>query len=312
MDIFKEIEQQIISIKENDSNDYLNSILIHIARAEQYYILGKNDSDYFNDVIYRSNQAYEGALKESYKVLAEKSVDEVLRKSPNEIEQYLEINNVFRDRVLQLFKNYRKEWRNKSTHDYKLFFDQSEAFLALSSVTSFVHLLLNQIQEKSAFVKQQKRMIKESEVKSDISQILSLKIQPAEKLTRIIKLFIEKNNLYDGGLRKHESEILGLFHAFIHNSNKNLQIQREPLLSKNERIRPDFIVTIDNEEIILELAHAIGPNTLPKVVSYLMSAKIAAGIIFSIEFKLETKNPIINKELYMAPNTVYEVFSVIT
>lgn len=80
MDILKEVEQQISSIKKVDNSNYLDSIFIHIHRAEFYYKQGSTDSNYFNDVIYRSNQAYEGALKESYKVLAGKSQDEDLRK----------------------------------------------------------------------------------------------------------------------------------------------------------------------------------------------------------------------------------------
>ena len=80
MDILKEIEKQINSIKEIDSSSYLDSILTHIQRAESYYQLGKGDSNYFNDVIYRSNQGYEGALKESYKVLANKNHEDVKKK----------------------------------------------------------------------------------------------------------------------------------------------------------------------------------------------------------------------------------------
>lgn len=140
MDILKEIEEQVDSIKKVDSSTYLDSIFTHLSRAEFYYKQGKNDVNFFNDVIYRSNQAYEGALKESYKVLAGKSDEEVKRKTPNEIENFFENNNIFRERVLQLFKNYRQEWRNKSTHDHKLFFDENEAFIALVNVTSFTHL----------------------------------------------------------------------------------------------------------------------------------------------------------------------------
>jgi hypothetical protein len=126
MDILKEIELQINSIKKVDSSNYLDSIFTHIDRAEFYYNQGKTDTNFFNDVIYRSNQAYEGALKESYKVLADKTEDEVFKKTPNDIEKFFETNSVFRERVLQLFKNYRQEWRNKSTACGRRF---SEAFL---------------------------------------------------------------------------------------------------------------------------------------------------------------------------------------
>ena len=51
MDILKEIQKQIESIRKFDSSDYLDSIFTHIDRAEFYYKQGKGDSNYFNDVI---------------------------------------------------------------------------------------------------------------------------------------------------------------------------------------------------------------------------------------------------------------------
>lgn len=50
MDILKEIELQINSIKKVDSSNYLGSIFTHIDRAEFYYKQGKIDKDFFNDV----------------------------------------------------------------------------------------------------------------------------------------------------------------------------------------------------------------------------------------------------------------------
>ena len=44
----------------------------------------------FNDVVYRTNQAFEGALKEAYVVLTGEAAG---RKTPNDIEKYLETNN---------------------------------------------------------------------------------------------------------------------------------------------------------------------------------------------------------------------------
>ena len=46
---------------------------------------------------------------------------------------------------------YRTEWRNPSTHDYKLDFDEDEALLAIASVCAFAIVLLDQITEKLNF-----------------------------------------------------------------------------------------------------------------------------------------------------------------
>ncbi len=139
MNIFERIQKQIKKITESESSIFIDSVSLHLERAEHYYKLGENDSYYYNDVIYRTNQAYEGALKEAYKVLAEKSNEDVIKQTPYKIEKYFEENGIFKERVLELFKNYRNEWRNKSTHDYKLFFfENNEAFIAITSISSFV------------------------------------------------------------------------------------------------------------------------------------------------------------------------------
>ena len=55
--------------------------------------------------------------------------------------------------------------------DFKLSFDENEAFLALTSVSSFVHLLLKQIQEKIAYKTQQKKLGEEKENAERIKSI---------------------------------------------------------------------------------------------------------------------------------------------
>jgi hypothetical protein len=75
------------------------------------------------------------------------------KQRPYDIEKYLEQKAAFRQRVLAQFTNYRTEWRNPSTHDYKLDFDESEAFLAIVSVSAFACLLFDQIAEHLSYQK---------------------------------------------------------------------------------------------------------------------------------------------------------------
>lgn len=316
MDILKEIEQQIKSIKKTDSSSYLDSIFTHIDRAELYYSKGKNDSDFFNDVIYRSNQAYEGALKESYKVLAEKNQEEVSNKSPNEIENYFETNNVFRERVLQLFKNYRREWRNKSTHDYKLFFDENEAFIALTSVTSFVHLLLKQIQEKAAYLDLQKKLEDEKVSIENVEKLLLENKNPKEKLLDIITEF---SNQYGKRIFENkntsEFEIIGLFHAYIE-SLKSVKATREPKF-ENTNARPDFLIEIDNSLMILEFKRykasgSIIHNVENQILNYLEAANLSDGIVYFTNFKEEKPIPKIENRIIFANDDTYFITSIIT
>lgn len=292
MDILKEIEHQIKFIKSEDDSNYLDSIYTHIERAEFYYNQGKGDVNFFNDVIYRSNQAYEGALKESYKVLAEKTIEEVLQKTPNQIENYLEQNNIFRDRVLQLLKNYRQEWRNKSTHDYKLFFDENEAFIALMSVSSFVHLLLKQIQEKITYSTEQKRL---AERKNFIEK-LKKKFDPEDSLSNnlinILKSFSIENEtiLRDTNTNFREYEVLGLIHAYLDSIGLFDEIIREAAIQNGTRIlRPDFVIKSKNDSIILEVIKIRGigsiiRNSANQVFMYMQATGIKNAVLYIVIF----------------------------
>lgn len=296
MDVLKEIEKQIESIKKNDDSSffYLDLIFTHITRAEFYYVQGKKDSNFFNDVIYRTNQAFEGALKEAYKVLADQNDDLTTRKTPNDIEKYFEQNSIFRERVLELFKNYRQEWRNKSTHDFRLLFDENEAFIALNSVTSFVHLLLKQIQEKIAYNLQQ-QILKEN--KEDFAKLQNIKLskefKPIDKLSGIIIEFIIQKYHYIRENKLKEYEIIGLLSAFLDFSDKKNYSYREPALSlKNMKIRPDFLVNIENENLILEIKKAEyndinSNNAINQMLSYLSISNNKFGLIYFANFKNE-------------------------
>lgn len=292
MDVLKEIESQINFIKKEDESNYLDSVFTHIERAEYYYFQGKKDANYFNDVIYRSNQAYEGALKESYKVLAEKTINEVENKTPNQIEKYFESNNIFRDRVLQLFTNYRQEWRNKSTHDYKLFFDESEAFIALSTVNSFVHLLLKQIQEKLAYLKEQKLLSEEKEIVSEIIESVNKKESLSEMLISLLVLFSRNNGkkFIDSPKEYRELELLGLINAYLDSIGIFTSVQREPKVSIGTKIyRPDFIIEKENEILLLEILKirawgSVVRNAENQILLYMQSMNIRNGILFIAMF----------------------------
>lgn len=296
MDILKEIEKQIELIKAGDDSIYLDQVFNHIDRAEKYYIEGYKDEHYFNDVIYRSNQAYEGALKEAYKVLGNKTEDDLLNTSPFKIEKYFKENAIFRERVLHLFENYRQEWRNKSTHDYKLIFDENEAFIALTNVSSFVHLLLKQIQEKFAFVNETKRLKSQGESLKELKEIISSEKETfVEKLINVIREFIERNeNIAD----LLEIEILGMLHGFLSMANENIEIFREPKL-KDTNLRPDFIVSNKEEKIVLEVKRRFEKNRLndsiEQVIRYLELTDVVNGIIFFV--KTVEGKPIVNVEV---------------
>jgi len=152
MDVVKILRDAVLSLPKGEHSAGLNAILRHISAAIRHFERRDGlDQDNFTDAIYRTNQAYEGSLKEAYRVLAEKDPS---RETPHGIEVYLESNNVIRPRVLTQLTRYRHDYRNPSTHDYKLDFDENEALLSIVSVCAFAKLLIDQISERLAYLEQ--------------------------------------------------------------------------------------------------------------------------------------------------------------
>jgi hypothetical protein len=150
MDLLKEIKDKIKSNAELNGGRGIESVLAHIEIAERHHLRAKKERDehLYTDVIYRTNHAFEGILKEAYITLADKPADKL---TPFEIETYLLDSNILRGRVVDLLTNYRQNWRNPSTHDYQLFFSEQESFLAIITVSAFASILLDQMIEKIAY-----------------------------------------------------------------------------------------------------------------------------------------------------------------
>lgn len=94
------------------------------------------------------NQAFEGGLKEAYKVLTNQNPSRI---TPYKIEKYMQDTNLFKEKVLVQFTRYGEEWRNPSAHDHTFDFDESEAFLAIVSVCDFTNVLIDQISQHLPF-----------------------------------------------------------------------------------------------------------------------------------------------------------------
>ena len=156
MNIVALLEDSARQLPVGDYSTGLNAIVRHVKTAIRHLERDReHDPDSCTDVIYRTNQAYEGSLKEAYRVLAGKDPSGL---SPFQIEGYLENNAVVRPRVLTQLTRYRQDYRNPSTHDYKLDFDEDEALLAIVSVCAFARLLFNQIASKLASQAAQSRV----------------------------------------------------------------------------------------------------------------------------------------------------------
>jgi HEPN domain-containing protein len=288
MDLLKIINDQVNEIVNKGQGIGLGSVIKHIERAETFLSKGEleNDEQFYTDVIYRTNQAYEGILKESFSIL---TGNDGKRKTPNEIEKHFKENDILRERVLELFTNYRQNWRNKSTHNHDLFFSYSEALLAIVSISSFIHVLLIQIQEKISF--NQEKVALESK-KIEILKLIPdyNKLSLLKKISSLLDLFAKQSIKFI--YNSKEIELLGALSAFFERYDKSLIIAREPKIGKY--LRPDFIIQNDSEKLVLEIKKNIKvkETVTNQIVGYLEESKIKDGIVFYVD---PSSKPIVNR-----------------
>ena len=281
METLEVIRKKINSIKSEEKQIQIKTVLIHIEQAEKFLKLGINESEsqFFTDVIYGTNQAFEGILKEAYTIISEKNAE---RKTPNDIEQYFINNSILHSRVLDLFTKYRTEWRNPSTHDYKLFFTEEEAYLAILSVTSFINVLLNQILEKMKFLEEQE-ILKNLNLKI-ISNIENYsKFSLLEKVEKLFKEFTDY--LEPDRQVLNEAELLGILDAYLISAVPSIELIREPMFTKEKKaFRPDFLLKFKSESLIVEVKKEFRPERNELIKSQLSNCLSASKIDFGLGY----------------------------
>ena len=252
MDLFKEIKDKMKSNSDVTQGRGLESVITHIEIAERYHFRAKNERDehLYTDAIYRTNHAFEGILKEAYVVLEGKNAD---HKSPHEIEEYLLKSNVLQGRVVDLLTNYRQNWRNPSTHDYRLFFSEQESFLAKVTVSPFVSILLDQIIEKVAYSHKFKELENEAvlarERMPDFDSLL-----PIDKVLRILmsySTYYIKN--FDQMSPKSRSTANAEMAAFIERVAPDLKVELGPEFRASDKtVRLDIVVNVVGTKVAIE------------------------------------------------------------
>ncbi len=262
----------------------IKAVLAHIEVAEKRFQSAKRDRDnsLYTDVIYRTNQAFEGILKEGYTILANKDSSKV---SSNDIEKYLLDNHVFKERVMELFKNYRQNWRNPSTHNHQLFFSEEEAFLAIVTVSAFTYILFDQILEKLSYQEEKANIdIQAKEIRKSLVKYSEL--EPIEKIRAILeKLFLEIRH-DKKFVERTESQQRGLVSGFLASIEPDIKIDFEPKITKDPRWFPlDFICDLDGQRIVLQLNRnkidlRFEPLDFPEIEKWLLANEIKRAVLF--------------------------------
>lgn len=252
MDLLKEIREKFKSNTALSSGRGLESVLAHIEIAERHHLRAKKDRDehLYTDVIYRTNHAFEGILKEAYVILADQSADKL---TPFEIEEYLLRNNVLRGRVVDLLTNYRQNWRNPSTHDYQLFFSEQESFLAIVTVSAFASILLDQMLERIAY--KTKFIELDNAAKLARDQIKDFdKLPPIDKASKVLLSYAShyiKN--FDSMSAFSRSAANAQMAAFIKKVAPELDVDLEVETETNDqKFRFDLVIRDEDKTVVIE------------------------------------------------------------
>lgn len=285
MDLLKLLDEKAKFFSSSENDRGVTTVVSHIKIAEKHYEGGMKGDDYlFNDVVYRSNQAFEGSLKEAYRIITGNDSNNL---TPHKIEKYFEQNKVLKDRVLQLFTNYRTEWRNKSTHDHTLYFTEQEAFLAIVNISAFANILFDQMIEKRAYDEETNELKKRQKtdtpwIKS--GSLLDIVLQILNSYSDEVPKKV-KGNAFP---RITEMEILGSLTAFINNAAADIEVMAGyPITSDNhQRYIADFFLKRGDEKLIIEVknsSHNISAalsRGMDQLTNYLTISGVTQGIIY--------------------------------
>lgn len=291
MDLQQILGDKISSLPDGEHTAGLGAVRTHIEAAGRHFERGQaNDESAFTDVIYRCNQAFEGSVKEAYRVLAKK---DPAKTTPAQIETYLIEKRTLRQKVLSQFTNYRTEWRNESTHNYKIDFDEDEALLAITSVTAFAIVLIDQIEAKLAF---------EAGARTAIQNVDS---EPTGTLLdRVTKTCLSFFALY-GDQTLRSSEIGGFLAGFLSTGlgSAAVKVHEEYLLGGI--YEPDIVVEGDEGRIAIELRTARAQRSaewMTEVAVNAASAYLGTGEISGVVCVFYT--PLVDLALMQPPENL--------
>ena len=281
----------------------INAVLRHLDSAEKHFERGrsKGDADLFTDVVYRTNQVFEGILKEVYQVLKGGNGH---KRTPAQIEKYLENEAVFGKRVLDYFERYRKDWRNAAAHDHRIDFDEQEAFLAITTVSAFCYVAIDEMVRKLASDWASDAICSEDR-RVDARHMDELAALLAEQLTRIL----EKMDVSPEAPGLSETLLLGALGGLLKSSGSDVQIVHEPAFrSAGRQLRLDLLLKQGDAKVVVEVK-SVGLEQVSELVNgsrlreqlavYAQAAEAtgAIGVIFPTKLSIEEIPPLVCTDL---------------
>lgn len=261
MDIHEILSSKITGIPDGLHTAGLNAVKLHVEAAIRHFFRGQREPDetLFTDVIFRCNQAFEGSIKEAYRVLANKDPMQV---RPYDIEKFLIGSNLLRPKVLDQLKRYRQEWRNPSAHDYTLDFDEDEALFAIVNVSVFAIVLCDQITTKLAFDQAASEPASPRAVKSAGGSLVDV---VAEHILSFVRAYVDTEGDNGTALIRHSrlEGVLGGYLSAAFADNEQVSVETSAQLSTQSGVlsqEADISVTLGDERVVVEIKRATRQN----------------------------------------------------
>lgn len=278
MDLILILQRRLDELPTGDYLPGLHSVFQHIQVAAKHLIRGNatRDETAFTDAIYRTNQAFEGSLKEAYRVLVGKDPHKV---RPFDIENYFQNEAILRPRVVSQLSIYRTEWRNPSTHDYNLDFDEDEALLAIVTVCSLSIVLIDQIIGKVNFEKTKAR----TSPASTNNKITTLNAF-VEHIAGLLKAFKFQRVNAESSEAPREIEIIASLAGYLTASLPGLDVEIEKWLSSEHSLRSDLFLRFRDMHVVMEVKRARTARSveqgLNQLATFLMLSQVSVGILY--------------------------------
>lgn len=247
MDILEVVRQNVSILPEGPRREGLQHVLKHIEVAFKHLVRGRDqrDDSAFNDAVYRANQAFEGGLKETYRELSSK---DPRHRSIECIEEYLRREGVLKERVLTQVAAYRREWRNPSTHEHNLLFDESEAFLAIMTVLTLSKLLIDEVvvsASSSAFANE----LRGREIPADLKMLQDQPLQHrvAALMNHFVNVYIPSRT---SASFHGEMDFRGALYAYISGLLPKGTVTTE-VMAEGASLRADIIITEGEQKVVV-------------------------------------------------------------
>ena len=296
MDTLTLIKKKLNSIQEKKTLENVKIILNHIAMAEKHFnrAMTEKEPDFFNDAIYRTNQAYEGIIRLAYEKILNKNEK---NKSNVEIEESLLKEKIINQRTKDYISLYRKIFRNCSIHNYKIVFLETDVFLAINNVISFLYTLVNQLLINDFYIEMKQKSYKIAEIEFKNKKL------PFEQLLKeaLVKFPEFYFNHSEGKDLEYGFYTIGQLEVYLRQINKDWKIITCPTLIDKESLEngndysiiyiPDLVVESKEEkkkiiiDICLDKNFKFKDNFIHNIIEECLLFQATSGIIFQITEK---------------------------